>query len=123
MTVFSTESVSRTLEHLRAAFQHAFTVRHDLSDLSTEELRLIDRLAQEVVGRGMAAPAVLFLESIGPMHFLGSQALHFLSPILDCAFQARDVERIATLLERRDALARLCAAIDARSTPTGAPAQ
>jgi hypothetical protein len=71
----------------------------------------------------MATPAVLFLESIGPMHFLGSQALHFLSPILDCAFQARDVERIATLLERRDALARLCAAIDARSTPTGAPAQ
>jgi hypothetical protein len=48
------------------------------------------------------------------MNFLGSQALHFLTPILSVVFEQRDVERVALLLERRDTLSRLSALIETR---------
>ena len=65
----------------------------------------------------MAGPAVLFLESAGPMNFLGSQALHFLKPILDLACDAPELEQAARLLERRDAIPRLIELIEAKSAP------
>jgi hypothetical protein len=63
------------------------------------------------------------LESMGPMNFLGSQALHFLKPIIDCAFQAKEVEQVARLLERRDTITRLIAIIEAKSASPGTSAR
>jgi len=123
MPAFSSDSVTRTLQNLRSAFTHAFAVPAERAESTEEEQRLIERIAEAVVSRGMAAPAVLFLDSMGPMNFLGSQALHFLTPILDCAFDTGDLDRIARLLERRNAVTRLAAAIEARSTGGGASAQ
>ena len=85
--------------------------------LTTEDLTLLDRVADAVVKRGMAAPATVFLESLGPMNFLGSQALYFLTPIVEWAFQAKEVEQVARLLERRDTLSRLIALIETKSAP------
>ena len=62
----------------------------------------MERMADAIVKRGMAAPATVFLESMGPMSFLGSQALHFFTPIIDFVFNAREVEQVARLLERRE---------------------
>lgn len=76
----------------------------------------MERIADAIVKRGMAAPATLFLESMGPMNFLGSQALHFLHPIIDCAFSVKEVEQVARLLERRETISRLIVLIEARST-------
>ncbi len=88
-------------------------------------MRLLERIAEVVVKRGMAAPATMFLESIGPMNFLGSQALHFITPIIDCAFNVKEVEQVARLLERRDTVSRLIAVIEAKSAsaPNGATAR
>ena len=83
----------------------------------------MERIADVLVRRGMAAPATVFLESMGPMNFLGSQALHFLAPIIDCAFEAKEVEQVARLLERRETSARLIAIIEARSSVQRASAQ
>ena len=80
-------------------------------------LRLLERVADAVVKRGMAAPATVFLESLGPMNFLGSQALYFLTPIVEWAFQAKEVEQVARLLERRDTISRLIAIIETKSAP------
>ena len=91
---------------------------------TTEDLTLLERVADAVVKRGMAAPATVFLESLGPMNFLGSQALYFLTPIVEWAFQAKEVEQVARLLERRDTLSRLIALIEtksARKAPPQAP--
>jgi hypothetical protein len=63
----------------------------------------------------MAAPATLFLESMGPMNFLGSQALHFLAPLVECVFSGSELAQIARLLERRDCLQRLTALIEAKA--------
>jgi len=74
----------------------------------------------------MVAPATMFLESLGPMNFLGSQALYFLTPIVEWAFNAREVEQVAQLLERRDTISRLLTLMETKSAsqaPQGASAR
>ncbi|MDF0643695.1 MAG: hypothetical protein P0111_06660 [Nitrospira sp.] len=83
----------------------------------------MERIAGAIVNRGMAAPAAVFLESMGPMSFLGSQALHACSPLLELAVDAKDLERLARLMERREAVPCLIAAIEAKASSRGAAAQ
>src|SRR3989338_4102650 len=94
------------LQKLRATLRHAFALKPEGEPLTAEEQTLLGNAAAAVVTRQMAGPAVLFLESAGPMNFLGSQALHFLNPILDLACDAPELEQAARLLERRDAIPR-----------------
>lgn len=103
--------------------RHAFAVQPEAQPLSIEDVELMERVADAIVKRGMAAPATMFLEAMGPMNFLGSQALHFLAPIIDCAFNAKEVEQVARLLERRDSISGLIAIIEAKSSIKRASAQ
>jgi len=83
----------------------------------------MERMADAIVKRGMAAPATIFLESMGPMNFLGSQALHFFTPIIDLAFNAKEVEQVARLLERRESGPQLITLIEAKSVAKRASAR
>jgi hypothetical protein len=111
------------LAQLQAGFRHAFAVRPESQPLSIDDVELMERVADVIVKRGMAAPATVFLESMGPMNFLGSQALHFFTPIIECAFNVKEVEQVARLLERRDSIPRLIAVIEAKSSIVRASAQ
>lgn len=111
------------LTKVRAGLRHAFAVRSENEPLAIEDVQLLERIAETIVKRGMAAPATMFLESMGPMNFLGSQALHFITPIIDCAFNVKEVEQVARLLERRDTVTRLISIIEAKSAPKGATTQ
>ncbi len=95
--------------------KRAFAVESSQEPLSPEDETLLEKMATVVVNRRMAGPTVLFLETLGPMNFLGSQALHFLTPILNLACETRELEQAARLLERRDALPRLIARIEAKA--------
>ena len=117
------ENVVGKLAKVRAGLRHAFAVEAEDQPLAIEDVQLLERIADVIVNRRMAAPATMFLESMGPMNFLGSQALHFLTPILDCAFNTKEVEQVARLLERRDTVTRLITIIEAKSAPQGATAQ
>lgn len=121
MAPISSESVVKKLSVFRAALRHAFAVQPAQGELSAADSVLLERVADAIVKRGMAAPATVFLESMGPMNFLGSQALHFVSPIIECAFSAKEVTQVAHLLERRDIISRLTALIDAKAAPQGTP--
>lgn len=123
MRSFFTGSAVGKLAQLRAGLRHAFAVQPENQPLAVEDVQLLERIADVIVNRRMAAPATMFLESMGPMNFLGSQALHFLTPILDCAFNTKEVEQVARLLERRDTVTRLITIIEAKSAPQGATAQ
>ncbi|HET9605613.1 MAG TPA: hypothetical protein VFO87_01075 [Nitrospira sp.] len=83
----------------------------------------MERIADAFVKRGMGTPAAMFLESMGPMNFLGSQALHMLNPIIECAFDGKDMERLARLLERRDIVSRLIALIETKTAMQRASAR
>jgi len=111
--------LAQRLSGLTARIRHAFALEPEGQPLSPEDLALLERVAAAVVERGMATPAVLFLESVGPMNFLGSQALHFFTPLLEVVFPQRDVERVAFLLERRDTLSRLVAMIESGAGASG----
>jgi hypothetical protein len=114
---------SQAIQELKTNIRHAFAIQPDGQPLTADDQALLDKVATAIVNRRMAGPAVLFLESAGPMNFLGSQALHFLAPILDFACDAHEIEQAAALLERRDAIPRLIDLIEAKSAPEGAPAR
>ena len=123
MRSFFKGNAAEKLAKVRAGLRHAFAVQPVDQSLSIDDVQLLERIAETIVKRGMAAPATIFLESMGPMNFLGSQALHFMTPIIDCAFNVKEVEQVARLLERRDTVTRLIAIIEATSAPKGATAQ
>lgn len=123
MRPFFKRNAAEKLAKVRAGLRHAFAVPPEDQPLSIDDVQLLERIAETIVKRGMAAPATMFLESMGPMNFLGSQALHFMTPIIDCAFNVKEVEQVARLLERRSTVTRLIAIIEAKSAPQGATAQ
>ncbi len=105
------------------SFRHAFAVKSEAKSLTAEELALLDHIATKVVARRMETPMVLLLESVGPMNFLGSQALHALSPLINLVGRAEETDRIAQVLERRDSIQQLITLIEAKSgkTPSTSP--
>lgn len=124
MSSFSALFQSRRLQELRTGLRHAFALRLEQDAFTIEDLALLERVATVIVARGMAAPATLFLESMGPMNFLGSQALHVLAPLLESVLSGSDLTRIASLFERRDSIPRLVTLIEDNATSLqGARAQ
>jgi hypothetical protein len=123
MSAFSVVFQSRRLQDLRTGLRHAFAVRPEQAAFTIEDLALLERVATAIVARGMATPATLFLESMGPLNFLGSQALHVLTPVIESVVSCTELTQIARLLERRDSIPRLLALIEAKAMPSqGTPA-
>jgi hypothetical protein len=87
--------------------------REKESGFTQEDEDLLDRIVSAVMRWKMSAPAIFMLESSKPMNFVGSQFLHFLSPIVHSVFDAREMDRFAVLLERRDTIEKLIRRIEA----------
>jgi hypothetical protein len=73
----------------------------DASHLYEEQSHdpLLDRVAAQVVRRGLVTPAVFFLELHRPLSFLAGQATHALQPFLAPVFGYETVKRLARMLE------------------------
>ena len=67
-----------------------------------------------MVALRMTVPAILTLESVKPLSFVGSQALYFFEPMVRAFFTVPDYERFAALVERRDTLEALLVKIEQR---------
>ena len=80
----------------------AASAKADRGGLSAEDERILDRLAEFAVSRRMTVPAILFLESVKPLSFLGSQALYFFEPMVRALFTVPEYERFAAIMERRE---------------------
>ena len=72
----------------------------------------MDRIAAGVVRWEMTVPAIFLLESSKPLSFVGSQFLHFLSPIIHSIFDARELDRFAVMLEKRETVEELIVRIE-----------
>jgi hypothetical protein len=84
--------------------------------LSAEQIALFERLADRVVRRRLTVPAVLFLESVRPLNYIGSQAMVFFSPFVHALFDTRQYELIREALERRETLGYLCDVLEAQES-------
>jgi hypothetical protein len=52
----------------------------------------------------MSVPAVMFLESVRPLNFVGSQAMVFFKPILSHFFSRVEYDRITIIIEKREVI-------------------
>ena len=78
-----------------------------VADLTPEEelaqgREVLTRLADEVVRRRMAVPAIFVLESMRPLSFIASQGLIFFEPIVRTMLSLKDYDVFARALERRE---------------------
>ena len=92
--------------------KHAFAVSSESDRLTSDDEALLQRVAQGVVRRGLAAPAVMLLESVRPLNFLGSQTLAFFEPIVSVVLDANKCRHFRELLEKRTAVPALIDAIE-----------
>jgi len=67
-----------------------------------EKQALIEKLARAVVKRRMTTPAILFLESVKPLSFVGNQVMLALDPIIKIFATIEDYGKVAALLEDRE---------------------
>ncbi len=94
-------------------FKHAFaTGGVKLED--RDAMALISKLADFVVKRNMSVPAIMFLESVRPLNYVGSQSMVFFKPILSRFFTRDEYDKLATILENREVIDLLIKEIDER---------
>ncbi len=80
--------------------------------ITDAERDLLASAARAVTERGMAAPAVLLLESCRPTRVLAPGLLAFLEPLLHPILGADRLAALASLFERPEALDLLLAEIE-----------
>jgi len=81
-----------------------------------EQLDAVDRLARFVVRFGLTVPALLAIEGMRPLGFVGSQFMHLLTPSIGVFLTPDQWNAIAALLEKRrgvDVILERIEAIDA----------
>lgn len=81
--------------------------------LAPEQEAVLEKVARKVVDKGMAVPAILFLESVKPLNFIGSQVLVFFEPIVQTLFNFKDYTTFRETLERRESIEILLRKIEA----------
>lgn len=99
--------------------KHAFAVETSPAEPTAAERDVMDRLCREIVRRQLTTPALAFLEMSRPLGYLGAQALHYFAPVISALATTADHQHLATLLERRDALDRICRRLEELSASTG----
>ncbi len=94
-------------------WRHAFAVDAPTEFQPSDQQRQVaDRICRELVRRRLTTPALMFLEMSRPLNFLGSQLLHFLSPVLSGLTQSHGHRHLAAFLEHRGSVDYLCRRIE-----------
>ena len=71
-------------------------------DLSSEDRAFLKDLAIWLAERRMSTPALLFLESVKPLNFVGSQVLFFFEPMVKALIHGKSYTRFAVIMENRE---------------------
>ena len=74
------------------------------ASITTEQSdkQLISELAEKVVNRGMAVPAIFFLDMMKYLSFFGGQLMVFFGPIITAFISSQSYYKFAELLEDRN---------------------
>ncbi|MEN8209901.1 MAG: hypothetical protein ABFR50_11695 [Candidatus Fermentibacteria bacterium] len=86
----------------------------DLIDIDGSEdfSEFMDKIAKEIVQRQLTVPAIIFLETIKPLSFLGNQVLIFANPIVSLVVQSGNYYKFVRMLEDRENVEKLTIAIE-----------
>jgi hypothetical protein len=80
--------------------------------LTEEEEAIMRRMAQKVVEWKMTVPAIMFLETVKPLNYIGAQAMVFFEPFIQTIFNFRDYDTFRQMMERRENVERLLQKIE-----------
>ncbi len=73
-----------------------------MTDVNPEQEQAVAAVVKFIDRFGMHVPAILTLEGMRPLSFVGSQFMHLLTPSLGAFLTVTQWEAMAALLERRD---------------------
>jgi len=73
-------------------------------ELTERQRELLDKLAGKVVRLRMTVPAIMFLESVRPMNYVGSQVMVFFAPLVRGFFGLPEWDEIRLVLEHRESI-------------------
>jgi len=103
---------------LRSAIRHAFAIEPaGPAEPTLAERAALEPLIAEVRRRGLAGPAILFLEGCAPLNGVGAQALHFMQPIATAVLDPVRYATLARYLERRGSVAWVVAELRRGASP------
>ena len=94
---------------IRQGLRHAFSTgkSQENTTLNEKELALITKLIAVVRKRGLTIPASMFLESVQPLNYIGSQAMAFFRPFLTFFFTPAEYDMFQGILEKRDGIKKI----------------
>jgi hypothetical protein len=102
----------------KAGFRHAFALGVK-EELAPEETAVLEKIADRIRRRGLALPAVVFLESTRPLNMLGSQVMIGLQPFVEIVASTGDYETLAAALEKRVSIDILIRLLEAEKPDAG----
>ncbi|OGC81303.1 MAG: hypothetical protein A2W07_06265 [candidate division Zixibacteria bacterium RBG_16_43_9] len=97
-------------------FRHIFSTQpkgaKEEKGLTPEQQEILDKIAKKVVLWKMSIPAILFLESVKPLNYIGSQMLVFFEPFVQTLFSWKEYDEFRKIMEERENVERLIQAIE-----------
>ncbi|MFC1887476.1 hypothetical protein ACFLYK_01560 [Candidatus Cloacimonadota bacterium] len=82
----------------------------EISDERAYEI--VEKVAHFIAIRRMASAAIMTIESLRPLHNVGSQIMYFLAPFAEIIFNPKEYQEFAALLEKDEYIKLLLKRID-----------
>lgn len=96
-----------TSEHIPQSSQNLI-YNDDEEDFS----EFMEKIAKEIVQRQLTVPAIIFLETIKPLSFLGNQLLIFANPVVSLVVRTGNYYKFVRMIEDRENVEKLTIAIE-----------
>jgi hypothetical protein len=86
--------------------------------LTPQQEEILTKIAKKVVHWKMSVPAVLFLESVKPLNYVGSQMMAFFEPFVHALFSWKDYDEVRKMMEERGTVEKLLQRIEQLDSET-----
>ncbi|HEU4436837.1 MAG TPA: hypothetical protein VFR89_05175 [candidate division Zixibacteria bacterium] len=85
------------------SFKDAFALHPEgeKPKLTEKQAELLDKLAKKVIEYRMTVPAIMFLETVKPLSYIGSQTMVFFEPMVKAVFNVAEYDEFRIILEDR----------------------
>ena len=98
---------------MKGWLKKAFAVEAPNGGVPTDAQKaVVDKVCREVVKRHMTTPALIFLESVRPLNYIGSQVMYFFQPFISVILTSEAYQHFAEFLEHRKSVDYLCQRIE-----------
>jgi hypothetical protein len=84
----------------------------EMKELTPQQEEILLKIARKVIHWKMSVPAILFLESVKPLNYVGSQMMAFFAPFVETLFSWKDYDEFRKMMEERETIERLLQKIE-----------